>query len=109
MPVVHLDADGLGDERLADYAALNQVETRREVERRGGFFIAESEHTIRELVATRARWPMRSALVTPAKYEALRDVLDPLAGLPVFVAPVPVLRAVAGFNVHRGALASAER
>ena len=34
-----------------------------------------------------------------------------LAGLeaPVYVAPIDVMRAVAGFNIHRGAVASASR
>ncbi|HEX7168907.1 MAG TPA: RNA methyltransferase [Acidimicrobiales bacterium] len=115
MPVVAIDgshpAHALADERLSDYAALNQVETRREVERRGGFFIAESELVIRELVATRERWPLRSVLVTTARYDAMTDVLDVVAaeGVPVFVTELAVVRAVTGFHVHRGVLASADR
>lgn len=111
-----VEIDDVDDPRLTDYASLNSVETRREVERRGSFFIAESELVIRELVATRDRWPIRSVLVTPKRFEAMADVLDPLAAgvdgdppVPVFVGPMDVVRAVTGFHIHRGAVASAER
>lgn len=112
-----LDAD---DPRLDDYRKLNDPVERRALERAGNFFIAEGELVIRTLIETRARWPIRSILVTPQRYEAMADVLDPLNGqlgdqldaqqeVPIHVAPLDVLRAVSGFDVHRGALASAER
>lgn len=103
-----LDVVSVDDPRLQDYASLNSVETRRELERRGSFFIAESELVIRELVRARHRWPIRSVLVTPKRFDAMRDVLAPLDA-PVFVAPMEVVREVTGFHIHRGAVASAER
>ena len=106
-----IPVESVDDPRLRDYASLNVVETRREVERRGSFFIAESELVIRELVRARDRWPIRSVLVTPKRFDAMADVLQPVAddGVPVFVGPMDVVRAVTGFHIHRGAVASAER
>jgi tRNA G18 (ribose-2'-O)-methylase SpoU len=108
---VIVELDDITDPRLVDYASLNVVETRRDVERRGSFFIAESELVIRELVALRDRWPIRSVLVTPKRFEAMADVLDPAAacGVPIFVAPMELVREITGFHIHRGAVASAER
>lgn len=103
-----VEVTSVDDPRLADYASLNDVETRRNVERRGSFFIAESELVIRELVRARERWPIRSVLVTPKRFEAMRDVLASLDA-PVFVGPMEVVREVTGFHIHRGAVASAER
>ena len=103
-----VEVSSVDDPRLADYASLNVVETRRAVERRGSFFIAESELVIRELVRARDRWPIRSVLVTPKRFEAMRDVLESLDA-PVFVGPMDVVREVTGFHIHRGAVASAER
>ena len=103
-----VEVTSVDDPRLADYASLNDVETRRNVERRGSFFIAESELVIRELVRARERWPIRSVLVTPKRFEAMRDVLEALDA-PVFIGPMEVVREVTGFHIHRGAVASAER
>lgn len=100
------DAD---DPRLDDYRRLNDPASRRAVERSGSFFIAEGELVIRTLIEERRTWPIRSVLVTPQRYDAMADVLGELDGVPVYVAPLDVLRAVSGFDVHRGALASAER
>jgi len=92
------------DPRLADYVGLSDSDLRRRVEHGRGIFIAEGELVIRQLFAS--PYSVRSVLVTPARYERLRDVVG---GAPVFVAPLPVLEAVAGFALHRGAVASASR
>lgn len=99
------------DDLLADYERLTDPATRREVERRGNFFIVEGDLAIRALIDTRDRWPIRSILVTPARRAALADALATIdaATTPVIVEPIERLRAIAGFDVHRGALASAER
>lgn len=47
-------------------------------------------------------------LVTDPAHKAMRDVLD-TAQVPVFVVDQPTMNAVAGFNIHRGCLAIAER
>lgn len=98
------------DPRLADYAGLRDAELRRAVEAPGthghGRFIVEGTTAIRRLLAS--AYTVRSVLVTPQKLAALADQLE-AAATTVYVAPLAVLRAVTGFDLHRGAVASAER
>jgi len=101
-----VDVADAADVRLADYAALTDAALRERVEHGEGLFIAEGELVIRQLL--RSAYPVRSVLVTPRRYERLRDVLDGV-GAPVYVAPPEVLEAVVGFPLHRGAVASACR
>jgi tRNA G18 (ribose-2'-O)-methylase SpoU len=98
--------DDPGDPRLADYVGLTDAVLRRRVEQGRGIFIAEGELVIRQLLAS--RYPVRSVLVTSSRLARLQDALAGLAA-PVFVAPQPVLEAVAGFALHRGAVAAAAR
>ena len=98
--------DDADDPRLADYVGLTDPDLRRAAETAGGFFVAESPHVVRRLLGSSRT--TRSVLVTPAQYDALRDVLDG-APCPVYVAPAAVLRRVVGFDLHRGAVASAQR
>ncbi len=105
-PVV---VDDPADPRLVDYVDLADPDVRRRVEARDGFFIAESPLVVRRLLDSGRR--VRSVLVTPRQFEAMRDDLsarlDP--AVPVFVAPEAVLRRVVGFDLHRGAVAAADR
>ena len=98
------------DPRLADYVGLNDAELRRRLEAPSGAshgrFIAEGTIVIRRLLASPYR--TRSVLVTPAKLEALHDALAPV-DVTVYVASSSVLAAVAGFDLHRGAVAAADR
>jgi len=94
------------DRRLGDYVDLADPDLRRRQEAVDGFFIAESHHVVRRLVASERR--IRSILVTPVQYDTLRDALAGLA-VPVYVAPIDVLRRVVGFDLHRGAVAAADR
>jgi tRNA G18 (ribose-2'-O)-methylase SpoU len=56
------------------------------------------------------RHPVRSVLVTEAGLAALDGALRSApAELPVYVASLGVMRAAAGFDVHRGCLAAADR
>ena len=104
MPVITIDdAD---DSRLSDYVGLSDPQLRRRVEAERGFFIAESPLVLRALV--RSSRNVRSVLVTPAQYEALGPVLVNLDA-PVYIARPEVLRRVVGFDLHRGAVASADR
>jgi tRNA G18 (ribose-2'-O)-methylase SpoU len=94
------------DPRLADYVGLTDAALRRRLEDNRGIFIAEGELVIRQLL--RSPYPVRSVLVTPARYDRIAgDVAD--LDAPVFVAPPAVLKAVAGFDLHRGAVAAASR
>jgi tRNA G18 (ribose-2'-O)-methylase SpoU len=101
-----MPVDDADDPRLADFVGLTDPELRRRVEVDANFFIAESPHVVRRLVQSGRR--VRRVLVTPLQHDALADVLDSLDA-PVFVAPIEVLRRVVGFDLHRGAVASADR
>ena len=106
-PAAVTDAD---DRRVDDYRQLHDARARRLMERpdggNPGFFVAEGAHALQRLLASGRR--LRSVLVDPARLEVLAG---DLAGVdaPVLVADQPTLRAIAGFPVHRGVLASADR
>ena len=105
-----VDIDDPADERVADYVRLTDPELRRLRESSdgadGGFFIAEGLQVIRALL--RSPYPVRSLFLTPLRWAALADDVGDLA-VPVYVAEQSILNAVAGFPLHRGALASAGR
>ena len=100
------------DGRVDDYRCLADARARRRLEAGDpgagdpGFFVAEGAHVVARLAASGRR--VRSVLVDPARLERLAPVL---AGVdaPVYVAAPAVLASVAGFDVHRGALAAADR
>lgn len=100
---VHDVAD-VGDPRLADYRSLTDVALRRRTEPEHGIFIAEGELVIRRAVA--AGYRLRSVLLSPRWLPTLTDVVGEA---PMYVGDEPLLQAVTGFHVHRGALASVER
>jgi tRNA G18 (ribose-2'-O)-methylase SpoU len=99
-----------GDPRLADYMSLNDAELRRQAEAAGsdgpGLFIAEGLTAIGRLLAS--PYPVRSVLVTPSRLPRLAPLIDDL-DVTAFVAEAAVLEAVAGFDLHRGAVAAADR
>jgi len=94
------------DPRLSDYVGLSDPQLRRRVEAERGFFIAESPLVVKALV--RSGRTVRSVLVTPAQHDTIAGSLAELDA-PVYVAGPDVLRAVVGFDLHRGAVASADR
>ena len=98
------------DRRVDDYRQLHDARARRLMERpddgRPGFFVAEGAHALQRLLASGRR--LRSVLVDQIRLEALADVLGGVDA-PVLVADQATLRAVAGFPVHRGVLAAADR
>ena len=101
-----------GDPRVDDYRELHDARTRRLMEHPDpdgggpGFFVAEGAHALGRLLASGRS--IRSVLVDPIRLEALAADLAGLAA-PVLGADQPTLRAVAGFPVHRGVLAAADR
>jgi tRNA G18 (ribose-2'-O)-methylase SpoU len=95
------------DGRLADFVALNDPATRRRVERGGDYFVVEGTLAIERLLAL-PDWEVRSLLVLPKVADRLFTALAHLDA-PVRVADEAVLRAVVGFDLHRGALASVRR
>jgi tRNA G18 (ribose-2'-O)-methylase SpoU len=94
------------DPRLADYVRLRDVNLRKSLEAEHGLFIAEGEKVIRRAIGT--GHPVRSLLMARRWAEPLADLLDTLDA-PVYIADDATLEQVAGFQVHRGALASMRR
>ncbi|WP_248959288.1 TrmH family RNA methyltransferase [Sphaerisporangium perillae] len=92
------------DPRLADYVRLRDVELRKSLEAERGLFIAEGEKVVRRAVA--AGYPVRSVLTTRRWLPGLEDVLGDAR---VYLAADEVMEGIAGFAVHRGALASMAR
>jgi tRNA G18 (ribose-2'-O)-methylase SpoU len=74
-----------------------------DVRDRDGLFIVEGELAIRELA--RSQYAVRSVLLTAALERRLGVVVPG----PVFVVSEDVLAGVVGFDLHRGAVAAAER
>ena len=95
--------DDPADPRLADYVGLTDAARRMLHEPERGFFIAEGEKVVRR--AADAGYPPRSLLVAPSRLPELEPRVRDL-GCPVYVASYDVLRALTGFHVHRGVLAS---
>lgn len=92
------------DPRLADYTRMRDVELRKSLEAERGLFLAEGEKVIRRAIG--AGYPVRSVLTTPRWLESLADVLGDAT---VYVASDEVMAGIAGFPVHRGAMASMAR
>lgn len=93
------------DPRLADYRELKDAAARRRIEG-DELFIAEGPTAIERLLASGHR--VRSVLVSEAKWERLRELLEPLDA-PVYVVTVDLLQDIVGFDLHRGAIAAADR
>jgi tRNA G18 (ribose-2'-O)-methylase SpoU len=105
-PVPAIVIDDADDPRLSDYVGLTDPQLRRRVEAERQFFIAESPLVVEKLVLSGRT--IRSVLVTPGQHDALNATLAGVAA-PVFIARPEVLRKVVGFDLHRGAVASADR
>jgi tRNA G18 (ribose-2'-O)-methylase SpoU len=105
-PLVPIERiDDPADPRIADYRDLRDAELRR----RQGLFIAESREVVHRLLVER-RFRARSVLVTQPGFDGLREILEAAAArIPILLTRPEVVRAVAGFNFHRGCLAIGER
>jgi tRNA G18 (ribose-2'-O)-methylase SpoU len=97
--------DDADDDRLADYRELKDAAARRRIEG-DEFFIAEGPVAIDRMLASGHR--PRSVLVSRQKYERMAALLDPL-DVPVYVVETQLLRGIVGFDLHRGAIAAADR
>lgn len=93
------------DPRIAPYLDIRD----RDLVRRDGMFVAEGRVVLGMLLASRLCRPL-SVLVAEPRLDSLHALLAPLDDdVPVYVAPQPVLDAIAGFAVHRGILAIGQR
>jgi len=98
--------DDPADPRLDDYRDLTDTALRRHRDAEGGLYIAESLKVIER--AVRAGHRPRSVLTQERWLHGIRDVVgdEPVS---VYVCADAVVEAVAGFPVHRGALAAMHR
>ena len=96
-----------GDERLADYVKLRESSLRHSLEAEQGLFIAEGSKVIRR--AIEAGYRPRSFLLAPRWLDELRDLMDAVPEVPVYLVSEELAEQVTGFHVHRGALASMHR
>ncbi len=90
---------------LDDYRALNDPATRRQVERRGDYFVVEGLLALEALMDS--PYPVRSVLATERRAERVSALVAGRA--PLLVRDDAEVAAVAGFDVHRGVLAAADR
>jgi tRNA G18 (ribose-2'-O)-methylase SpoU len=94
------------DSRLDEYRGLTDTALRAVAEPAGGLYIAESAKVIERAVAAGHR--PRSVMVQRRWVDGIRGLLA-AHDVPVYLVPDEVAEAVAGFAVHRGALASMHR
>jgi tRNA G18 (ribose-2'-O)-methylase SpoU len=94
------------DPRVADYRAIE----RPLLAVSGGYFVAEGRFVVERLVATPSL-RVRSLLLNHAALAALERTLVPLLSpdVPIYVADQRLFEGIAGFNIHRGCLALADR
>ena len=100
--------DDPDDPRLDDYRHLTDAAARRALESGRaphGIFVVEGLPALDQLLASTHR--LRSVLISSARWGSLHGRLTGIG--PVMVADRAVLAAVAGFDVHRGVLAAADR
>lgn len=112
MPVASLQpVTDPSDDRLSDYVSLTDVALRSRQEPAKGLYIAESSTVLGRALAAGHR--PRSILLSPRWLPDLERLLASLPPddvvVPVYVAEEPVLEAITGFHVHRGALAAMHR
>jgi tRNA G18 (ribose-2'-O)-methylase SpoU len=96
---VVIEIDDLLDTRLADYRGL-----RERGKESDDYFIVEGLTAIQRLLPS--PYPVRSMLLTPATLARLTGTIDDVT---IFVISAELMSAVAGVNLHRGAVASASR
>jgi tRNA G18 (ribose-2'-O)-methylase SpoU len=87
------------DPLLAAFADIRE----RDLRRRSGLFIAEGEVVLRVLFDS--RFTTRAVLLS----EQAAPKIEVPAGIPTYVAPLPLMQELVGFPIHRGVLALGER
>jgi tRNA G18 (ribose-2'-O)-methylase SpoU len=90
---------------LDDFRALNDPVRRRQVERRGDYFVVEGVFALEALLDS--PYPIRSVLATERRADRVRDLVGGRSA--VVVRGDDEVAAIAGFDFHRGVLAAADR
>lgn len=92
---------------LSDYTRLTDVALRRVREPAEGLYLAESPKVIERALSAGHR--PRSLLLLESWLPSVEPLLSEHPEVPVYVGEPEVLRALTGFHLHRGALASMHR
>lgn len=93
------------DPRLAPFTAIRE----RDLAGRDGRFLIEGAVTL-EVCLLRGRFPLESVFLSQQKADRLAPLLAHHApDVPVYVAGLNLMSAVAGFPIHRGVLACARK
>ena len=97
------------DPRLRGYVGLTDAALRAGMERDDPVFVVEGHTALAR--AARSTYRVRSVLCLPGRVERVTEALRGTAAdaVPVYVGTRELLAATAGFDVHRGVLALAER
>ena len=101
--------DDPDDPRLTDYVGLTDVVLRTPLEPEAGLYLGEGEKVIRRALGAGHR--PRSLLLAQRWLEPMADLVARFAaeGAEVFTGTAPVIEAITGFHVHRGAIAAMHR
>ncbi len=102
MPAAAIAVDSPDDPRLWPYMNTRDREL---AAAQGDLFIAEGEHLVRRLLASRIATD--SVLVTTRKVEEIAPLVPP--SCPVYVAPDALIDAILGFKFHSGVIACGRR
>ncbi len=109
MPVI--EVGDVHDPRLADYSSLTDVALRTSFEAEHGLYIAESAKVVAR--ALRAGHRPRSVLMSdkwlPRMGALVQEIESQHPGTSIFIGSEAQLQELAGFHVHRGALAAMHR
>ncbi|MCK4658030.1 MAG: RNA methyltransferase [Phycisphaerae bacterium] len=103
-PATDLSITPVDDLNLPTLEVYRHLKDRR-LKCRQGLFIAEGQEVVRRLL--RSGFEVHSLLVTREKLERLRPDIPP--GVPVYTASVRQMQEIAGFAIHRGAVACGQR
>lgn len=96
-----ISIESFEDPRVDLYRSIKDKHLRA----REGLFVVEGRENLRCMLESSSYTPI-SILVSPPAYEALRDALDQVdVSIPIYCVPGPIMRELAGFDLHRGCLA----
>lgn len=98
------------DPRVSDFKDLKHSDNRPDLPGGKGLVIAEGQLVISRLLES--RFPVRSIIGFPAKLQKFVEqpqVRELLAGVELYAIDRPTLAKVAGYDMHRGLLAAADR
>ncbi len=108
MSIIHITDSH--DPRVADFRDLKHSDNRPDLPGGKGLVIAEGPLVVERLL--KSRFPVRTLIGFPAKLEkflAQPDVTELVAGVNIYSIDRSTLASVAGYDMHRGLLAAADR